>query len=206
MSPTHSIWLWSRRSGVRVPSLTLSERPRLAGPFCWSETPVGWSGGAVVPLRCTTWLLLAAWTTFLPSLPRRGQDGGACRRAVKVGPSACAARTVTRLLDRAPVTRGALPRCGRERGRQAVFAVAISPQEQSRVALPVLRRRGSGADRPGTNRRGHVWDGRDHGMPGRPVSLHPALPAPSHGGVCRSAIGPKMRCSGRRATDFASFD
>ena len=33
MSRTHSIWLWSRRSGVRVPSLTLKESPAKA-QFC----------------------------------------------------------------------------------------------------------------------------------------------------------------------------
>jgi len=102
-----------------------------------------------LPLRCTTCLLLAAWTTFPPSLPRRGQDGGACRRAVKVGPSAFAARTA----DAAPLTahrsRAVLcPGRGRERGRQAVFAVAISPDRVSCRIVGDFRFRHSGACSP----------------------------------------------------------
>jgi hypothetical protein len=34
VSRTHSIWLWSTRSWVRIPSLTLGEKGGLAGMFC----------------------------------------------------------------------------------------------------------------------------------------------------------------------------
>ncbi len=100
-----------------------NEMSRIAGLFFIDGEVGGWARGAVVPLGRS----LAAGR-FFPSLPRRGQDGGACRRAVKVGPPACAARTA----DAAPLTahrsRAVLcPGRGRERGRQAVFAVAISP-------------------------------------------------------------------------------
>ena len=79
------LWLWSRRSGVRVPSLTLRMKALFCGAFSMGGCGIRRRRPLVVPLRCTTrrcyW-----WPTY--QRPRLRPAGRGVLTANGVGRSA----------------------------------------------------------------------------------------------------------------------